>query len=55
MSLTCISIQLEEAKKKQEDEVRKLQAKLATPPQIHVTEGATDDQEEAQVGSQSLH
>ena len=50
MPLICTLIQLEAAKKKQEDELRKLQAKLATPIAIHVTEGATDDQEETQVG-----
>ena len=43
-------LQLENSKKQQEDEIRKLQAKIATPPQVHVTEGATDYQEEAQVG-----
>lgn len=41
--------ELEDAQKKQRDEIRMLQAKMATPPQVHVTEGATDDQEEAQM------
>ena len=38
-----------EAKRRQEAEQRKLQQKLATPPSMHVTEGATDDQEEGQL------
>lgn len=30
--------------------MKQLQQKLTTPPQLLVTEGATDDQEETQVG-----
>ena len=30
--------------------MKQLQHKLTTPPQLLVTEGATDDQEETQVG-----
>ena len=41
--------ELQEAKRRQLEMQRKLQQKLATPPSVHVTEGATDDQEEGQV------
>ena len=41
--------QLEVTKKKQEEEMLKLKQKMATPLTIHVTEGATDDQEEGQM------
>ena len=40
---------LQAAKRRQQEEMTKLQQKLATPPSIHVAEGATDDQEEGQV------
>jgi len=41
--------ELDEAKQRQAAEQKRLQQKLATPPSIHVTEGATDDQEEGQM------
>lgn len=41
--------ELEEAKLRQAAEQKRLQQKLATPPSVHVTEGATDDQEEGQM------
>jgi len=40
---------LQVAKRRELEEQKKLQQKLATPPSVHVTEGATDDQEEGQV------
>ena len=40
---------LQAAKRRQLEEQKRLQQKLATPPSIHVTEGATDDQEEGQL------
>ena len=41
--------ELEEAKQREAAEHKRLQQKLATPPSMHVSEGATDDQEEGQV------
>ena len=41
--------ELLEAKQRQAEEQKRLQQKLATPPSIHVTEGATDYQEEGQM------
>ena len=41
--------ELLEAKQREEAEQKRLQQKLATPPSIHVSEGATDDQEEEQL------
>ena len=40
---------LQAAKRRQLEEQKRLQQKLATPPSIHVTEGATDDQEEGEL------
>lgn len=41
--------ELEEAKQRQAEEHQRLQQTLATPPSIHVTEGATDDHEEGEM------
>ena len=41
--------ELQAAKKRQLEEQRRLNQKLSTPPSVHVSEGATDDQEEGQV------
>jgi len=41
--------ELEDAKKRQAEEMKQLQQKLTTPPQLLVAEGATDDQEEGQL------
>ena len=41
--------ELHAAKKRQLEEQRRLHQKLSTPPSVHVSEGATDDQEESQL------
>ena len=41
--------ELQEAKQREAAEQKRLQQKLATPPSMHVSEGATDDQEEGQL------